>query len=76
MTWFPIWMTTNKVLIAPLVIPSLSYGLFAFIAYGNRRREVLEKQSLESDKQEMKRWSLTLCDPNSPNYQPFTFINK
>ena len=74
MTWIPIWTTANKVLIAPLVIPSLSYGLFAFIAYGNRNKEVSE--NLESEKQEMKLWSLSLCDPNSPNYQPFTFIQK
>ena len=76
MTWIPIWTTANKVLIAPLAIPSLSFGLYAFIAYGGRNKEVLEKQSLESEKQEMKRWSLSLCDPNSPNYQPFTFIQK
>lgn len=74
MTWIPIWTTANKVLIAPLAIPSLSYGLFAFIAYGNHRREPIE--NLNDDKAEMSLWSQSLCDPNSPNYQPFTFINK
>lgn len=73
MTWIPIWTIPSKVLIAPLVASSLSYGLYAFVAYGDYRKEVLEKQSLESDKQEMNRWSLTLCDPNSPNYNPFLF---
>lgn len=74
MTWIPIWTTANKVLIAPLAIPSLSYGLFAFIAYGGRNKEVIE--NLESEKQEMNLWSQSLCDPTSPNYQPFTFVQK
>lgn len=74
MTWIPIWMTANKVLIAPLAIPSLSYGLFAFIAYGGRKKEVIE--NLESEKEEMNRWSRSLCDPTSPNYNPFTFVSK
>lgn len=79
MTWIPIWMTQSKVLIAPLVTSSLSYGLYAFVAYGNRNKEHIE--NLNEDKEqaeqaEMKRWSLTLCDPNSRNYNPFTFINK
>lgn len=43
MTWFPIWMKTNQVLISPLVIPSLSYGLYAFIAYGDHNKEVMQR---------------------------------
>ena len=31
MTWAPLWNTANKVLIAPVVIPTLSYGLYYFI---------------------------------------------
>ena len=74
MTWMPIWTTANKVLIAPLAIPSLSYGLFAFIAYGNRNKEV--SQNLNDEEAEMISWSSSLQDPTSPNYQPFTFIQK
>ena len=79
MTWIPIWMTANKVLITPLAISSLSYGLYAFIAYGGRNKEVSQGSSLENlkdEKQEMNRWSRSLCDPTSPNYQPFTFNQK
>lgn len=78
MTWIPIWTTANKILIYPLVIPSLSYGLFAFVAYGGHNKEV--SQSLESEKKEMNLWSQSLCDPTSPNhrsplanYNPFIF---
>ena len=74
MTWIPIWTTANKLLIAPLVIPSLSYGLFAFVASGLISKEVIENQ--KEDEAEMNRWSLTLCDPKSPNYNPFTFTSK
>jgi hypothetical protein len=79
MTWIPIWTTASKVLIYPLVIPSLSYGLFAFVASGLISKEVIQGSSLENQKEdeaEMNRWSLTLCDPKSPNYNPFTFIQK
>ena len=61
MTWYPIWNSANKVLIYPLVIPSLSYGLFAFIAYGDHNKEVLQKSHK---------------DVISPNYNPFTFVSK
>ena len=71
MTWIPIWTTANKVLIAPLVIPSLSYGLYAFIAYGGRKNDITE--DLNDEKEEMKCWSLSLSDPTSPNYNPFIF---
>lgn len=71
MTWTPIWNTANKILIFPLAIPSFSYGLYAFVAYGWRDKEVIE--NLKEDKEEMKRWSGSLCDPKSPNYNPFLF---
>jgi len=74
MTWLPIWTTAKNVLIAPLVIPSLSYGLYAFIAYGGRKKDIIE--DLKDDKEEMMFWSQSLSDPTSPNYQTFTFINK
>jgi hypothetical protein len=72
MTWIPIWTTANKILIYPLVIPSLSYGLYlyAFIAYGGRKNDITEDLN---DEKEMKFWSLSLSDPKSPNYNPFIF---
>ena len=61
MTWHPIWNSANKILIYPLVIPSLSYGLFAFIAYGDHNKEVSQKSQK---------------DVISRDYNPFTFIQK
>jgi len=72
MTWYPIWTTANKILIYPLVIPSLSYGLYVLSTYGDHNKELLEK-SLKEEEVEMNRWSLSLSDPKSPNYQPFLF---
>jgi len=74
MTWTPIWNTANKTMIFPLAIPSFSYGLYAFVVYGWRDKEVIETTT--EDKEEMKRWSLSLCDPISPNYNPFIFRKK
>lgn len=76
MTWTPIWTIPSKVLIAPLVASSLSYGLYAFVAYGDYRKEHTDKLNdvkEQAEQAEMNRWSLTLCDPNSPNYNPFLF---
>ena len=75
MTWSPIWMKANQIMIAPLAIPSLSYGLFAYVVYGGHNKEVMQGSSLENleeDKKEMRRWSHTLCDPESSNYNDFT----
>jgi len=69
--WMPIWTTANRVLIAPLVVSSLSYGLYAFVSYGDVKKDPTEK--LREEKEEMNRWSRTLCDPKSPNYNPFLF---
>lgn len=69
--WMPMWTTANRVLIAPLVVSSLSYGLYAFVASGLIGKEVIQNQ--KEDEAEMNRWSLTLCDPKSPNYNPFLF---
>ena len=69
--WMPIWTTANRVLIAPLVVSSLSYGLYAFVSYGDVKKDPTEK--LNDEKAEMNRWSRTLCDPKSPNYNPFLF---
>jgi hypothetical protein len=49
MTWYPIWTTANKILIYPLVIPSLSYGLYVLSTYAGRSqqrafREVAERR--------------------------------
>jgi len=71
MTWMPIWTIPSKVLIAPLVASSLSYGLYAFVSYGDVKKDPTEK--LREEKAEMNRWSRTLCDPKSPNYNPFLF---
>lgn len=76
MTWLPIWTTAKNVLIAPLVIPSLSYGLYAFIAYGGRKKDIIENLNDDKEQTEMRSWSQSLSDPTSPNYQTFTFINK
>lgn len=69
--WMPMWTTANRVLIAPLVVSSLSYGLYAFVASGSIGKEVIQNQ--KEDEAEMNRWSHTLCDPKSPNYNPFLF---
>ena len=74
--WMPIWTIPSKVLIAPLVASSLSYGLYAFVSYGDVKKEHTQGSSLEKlreEKEEMNRWSHTLCDPKSPNYNPFLF---
>ena len=73
MTWIPIWLKANKTLIAPLIVPSLSYGFFHFICQDNHVDDV--KQA-EEQKEEMIRWSSTLSDPDNPNFNPFTFTNK
>ncbi len=71
MTWIPIWSKVSNVLIAPVIIPVLSYGLFSYVVSGNNVYDDVKR-----DKEEMIRWSSTLCDPDNPNYNPFTFTNK
>ena len=73
MTWMPIWTTAikSKFMLFPSVITSLYAGLFASIAYGDHNKGVLEKQ--KDEEAEMNRWSSSLQDPTSPNYQPFLF---
>jgi len=58
MTWIPIWNSTNKIMISPLVIPFLSYGLYAFVGYGDHKKEVIKKSHK---------------DVISHNYNPFLF---
>ena len=71
MTWMPIWSKVSNVLIAPVIIPALSYGLFSYIVSGNNVYDDVKR-----DKEEMIRWSASLSDPDNPNYNPFTFTNK
>jgi len=76
MTWIPIWATAinKKFMLFPLVTSSLSFGYLFSVVYGNHKKEHIE--NLKEDEQEMSRWSSSLQDPTSLNYQPFTFINK
>ena len=76
MTWIPIITSPikTKFTLFPLVILSLSFGSVASIFYGNLNGEHLER--LKSEQEEMRRWSSSLQDPTSPNFQPFTFNNK
>ena len=74
MTWLAMWTTPSRVIISPLVISSLSFGYLFSVVYGNHKKEHIE--NLKEDEQEMSRWSSSLQDPTSLNYQPFTFINK
>jgi len=76
MTWIPIITSPikTKFTLFPLVILSLSFGSVASIFYGNLNGEHLER--LKSEEEEMRRWSSSLQDPTSPNFQPFTFNNK
>jgi len=76
MTWIPIITAPIKTKFTsfPLVILSLSFGSVASIFYGNLKGEHLER--LKSEEEEMRRWSSSLQDPTSPNFQPFTFNNK
>lgn len=81
MTWLPIWTTAIKTKFTsfPLVISSLSFGYVASIFYGDHSKDHLEnlkKEEQQAEKAEMSRWSSSLQDPTSLNYQPFTFINK
>jgi len=71
MTWMPIWSKVSNVLIAPVVIPALSYGLFSYIVSEDNVYDDVKR-----DKEEMIRWSASLSDPDNPNYNPFTFTNK
>ncbi len=71
MTWIPIWSKVSNVLLPPVIIPVLSYGLFSYIVSGNNVYDDVKK-----DKEEMIRWSASLSDPDNPNYNPFTFTNK
>ncbi len=73
MTWNPLWNTTSRVLIAPVVIPTLSYGLFYFIT---RSPTQADGDKGISEEEEMKRWSQSLSDPSHKNYNPFTFTSK
>jgi len=74
MTWTPIWNSTSRVLIAPLIIPTLSYGLYYFITLPLAEQGQNHKQV--SEEEEMKRWSQSLSDPSHKNYNPFTFTSK
>jgi len=81
MTWIPIITSPikTKFTLFPhsrwaAVILSLSFGSVASIFYGNLNGEHLER--LKSEQEEMRRWSSSLQDPTSPNFQPFTFNNK
>tara|TARA_R110002012_G_scaffold16776_2_gene64188 strand:+ start:610 stop:825 length:216 start_codon:yes stop_codon:yes gene_type:complete len=71
MTWIPIWSKVSNVLIAPVIIPVLSYGLFSYILSGNNVYDDVKR-----DKEEMIRWSASLSDPDNPNYNPFILRNK
>jgi hypothetical protein len=71
MTWIPIWSKVSNILLPPVIIPVLSYGLFSYIVSGNNVYDDVKK-----DKEEMIRWSASLSDPDNPNYNPFTFTNK
>lgn len=74
MTWYPIWTTAikSKFMLFPSVITSLSAGLYVLSTYGDHNKELLEK-SLKEEEVEMNRWSSSLQDPKSPNYNPFLF---
>ncbi len=71
MKWMPIWSKVSNVLLPPVIIPVLSYGLFSYIVSGDNVYD-----NVKEDKEEMIRWSSTLSDPDNPNYNPFTFTNK
>ena len=71
MTWMPIWSKVSKVLIAPVIIPALSYGLFSYIVSGDNVYD-----NVKEDKEEMIRWSNSLGNPNHPNFNPFILRNK
>ena len=75
MTWNPLWNTKNRVLIAPLIIPTLSYGLYYFITLPRGARHAHGDKGI-SEEEEMKRWSQSLSDPSHKNYNPFTFNQK
>ncbi len=49
----------------------LSYGVEALLTNGKDNNKVLEEQE-KLDQKEMSRWSHTLSDPMSPNYNPFS----
>ncbi len=78
MTWSPIWNVANKILIPPLAIPALSYGLFSFIVYRNlgSHPQAPLVEDLEKDKKEMESWSENLSDPNHKNFNPFSLNSK
>ncbi len=73
MTWMPIWSKVSNVCLAPVIIPALSYGLFSYVVSCDPPDKI---DDIKKDKEEMIRWSSTLCDPDNPNYNPFTFTNK
>ena len=75
MTWIPIWSKVSNVLIAPVIIPALSYGLFSYIS-SCEWEPPAKIDDIKKDKEEMIRWSSTLSDPQNPNFNPFTFTNK
>jgi hypothetical protein len=67
MTWIPIWSKVSNILIAPVIVPALSYGLFCYIVSGK------DVDYLKQDKEEMIRWSSSLSDPKHPNYNSFDY---
>ena len=69
----PIWLKANTTLIAPLIVPSLSYGLYYFICPSNCDKK---QEDVIRDKEEMIRWSSTLSDADNPNFNPFNLRNK
>jgi len=69
----PIWSKVSNVLLAPVIIPALSYGLFSYIVSCDPPSKI---DNVKEDKEEMIRWSSALSDPQNPNFNPFTFTNK
>jgi len=79
MTWFPIYqqiLLNHQMTLKFLSATSfLSYGVYALLSYVETNNKVLEEQE-KLDQKEMNRWSATLCDPMSPNYNPFSLNGK
>ena len=77
MTWFPIYqqiLLNHQMTLSVLSATSfLSYGVYALLSYGGDNNRVFERLNQdEIDHKEMSRWSATLSDPMSPNYNPFS----
>jgi hypothetical protein len=77
MTWFPIYHQMHLNNQMPLKFLSatsfLLYGVYALFSHGGDNNRVFERLKQEEiDHKEMSRWSATLSDPMSPNYNPFS----